>query len=105
MKRFGRPGHIKAGYLLAASSVLDAACLALLTDDAPSDATCRDRFRRFENDDFKLEDKERSGAPKKFEGKESEEVLDGDRSRTPAGLGNTLRVDESTVSKRLKVSG
>ena len=48
---------------------------------------------------------QRSGAPKKFEGKELEEVLGEDRSRTLAELGKTLQVDESTVSKRLKVLG
>ncbi|KAG5326433.1 MOS1T transposase, partial [Pseudoatta argentina] len=32
-------------------------------DNALSDTTCRDRFRRFKNNDFELEDKERSGAP------------------------------------------
>ena len=41
-------------------------------DNALSDTTCRDRFRRFKNNDFKLEDKERSGAPKKLEDKELE---------------------------------
>lgn len=74
-------------------------------DNALSDTTCRDWFRRFKNNDFKLEDKERSGAPKKFEDKELEEILDADRSQTLAELGKTLQVDESTVSKRLKVLG
>ncbi|KAG5324977.1 MOS1T transposase, partial [Pseudoatta argentina] len=32
-------------------------------DNALSDTTCRDWFRRFKNNDFELEDKERSGAP------------------------------------------
>ncbi|KAG5307607.1 MOS1T transposase, partial [Pseudoatta argentina] len=52
-------------------------------DNALSDTTCRDWFRRFKSNDFELEDKERSGAPKKLE-----QLL--------------LQVDESTVSKRLK---
>ena len=34
------------------------------SDNALSDTTCRDWFRRFKNNDFKLEDKERSGALK-----------------------------------------
>ena len=42
-------------------------------DKALSDTTCRDWFRRFKNNDFKLEDKERCGAPKKFEEKESKD--------------------------------
>ncbi|KAG5310810.1 MOS1T transposase, partial [Pseudoatta argentina] len=45
-------------------------------DDALSDTTCRDWFRRFKNNDFELEDKERSGAPKKFQDKELEQLLD-----------------------------
>ena len=49
-------------------------------------------------------DKERSEIWK-FEDKELEEIFDEDRSQTLAELGNTLQVDESTVSKRLKVLG
>lgn len=44
-------------------------------DNALSDTTCRDWFRRFKNNDFELEDKERSGAPKKFEDRGLEERL------------------------------
>ena len=55
-------------------------------DNALSDTTFRDWFRRFKNNDFKLEDKECSGAPKKFEDKELEEILDEDRSQTLAEL-------------------
>ena len=69
-------------------------------DNALSDTTCRDWFRRFKNNDFKLEDKGRSGAQKKYEDKELEEILDEDRSQTLAKLGKTLQVDESTVSTR-----
>ncbi|KAG5314636.1 MOS1T transposase, partial [Pseudoatta argentina] len=52
-------------------------------DNALSDTTCRDWFRRFKNNDFELEDKERSGAPKKFQDKELEQLFDitGDRYR------------------------
>ncbi|KAG5325797.1 MOS1T transposase, partial [Pseudoatta argentina] len=45
-------------------------------DNALSDTTCRDWFRRFKNNDFELEDKERSGAPKKFQDDELEQLLD-----------------------------
>ncbi|KAG5309752.1 MOS1T transposase, partial [Pseudoatta argentina] len=69
------------------------------------DTTCRDWFRRFKNNDFQLEDKERSGAPKKFEDKELEQLLDEDPSQTLSELGKILQVDESTVSKRLKGLG
>ncbi|KAG5319567.1 MOS1T transposase, partial [Pseudoatta argentina] len=74
-------------------------------DNALSDTTCRDWFRRFKNNDFQLEDKERSGAPKKFQDKELEQLLDEDPSQTLSELGKILRVDESTVSKRLKGLG
>ncbi|KAG5327098.1 MOS1T transposase, partial [Pseudoatta argentina] len=71
-------------------------------DNALSDTTCRDWFRRFKNNDFELEEKERSGAPKKFQDKELEQLLDEDPSQTLSELGKILQVDESTVSKRLK---
>ena len=35
--------------------------------NALSDTTCRNWFRRFKNNDFKLEDKKRPGVPKKCE--------------------------------------
>ncbi|KAG5324946.1 MOS1T transposase, partial [Pseudoatta argentina] len=74
-------------------------------DNALSDTTCRDWFRPFKNNDFELEDKERSGAPKKFQDKELEQLLDEDPSQTLSELGKILQVDESTVSKRLKGLG
>ncbi|KAG5313215.1 MOS1T transposase, partial [Pseudoatta argentina] len=74
-------------------------------DNALSDTTCRDWFRRFKNNDFELEDKERSGAPKKFQDKELGQLLDEDPSQTLSELGKILQVDESTVSKRFKGLG
>ncbi|GBP03845.1 Mariner Mos1 transposase [Eumeta japonica] len=74
-------------------------------DNALSDTTCKDCFRRFKNNDFELEDKERSGAPKKFEDEKLEKLLHQDRCQTLTELGKTLQVDESTVSKCLKVLG
>ncbi|KAG5314669.1 MOS1T transposase, partial [Pseudoatta argentina] len=74
-------------------------------DNALSDTTCRDWFRRFKNNDFQLEDKERSDAPKKFQDKELEQLLDEDPSQTQSELGKILQVDKSTVSKRLKGLG
>ncbi|KAG5321249.1 MOS1T transposase, partial [Pseudoatta argentina] len=66
---------------------------------------CRDWFRRFKNNDLELGDKERSGAPTKFQDKELEQLLDEDPSQTLSELGKILQVDESTVSKRLKGLG
>ncbi|GBP26172.1 Peptidyl-prolyl cis-trans isomerase-like 2 [Eumeta japonica] len=48
-------------------------------DNALSDTTCRNWFRRLKNNDFELEDKERSGALIKFEDGKLEELLDQDR--------------------------
>ena len=79
--------------------------VAIYGDNALSGTTCSDWFRHFNNNNFKLENKKCFGAPKKFEDKEFEEILDEDRSQTLAELGKTLQVDESTVSKRLKVLG
>lgn len=74
-------------------------------DNALSNTTCRDWFRRFKNNDFELEDKERSGAPTKFEDEELKALLDQDPCQTLVELGKTLQVDASTVSKRLKALG
>ena len=60
-------------------------------------------FDTSKSNDFKLEDKERSGAPKKFEGKDLEGIPDEDRSQTLAELGETLQFDESTVQKCCKM--
>ena len=46
----------------------------------------RDWLQRFKNNDFKFEDKERSGTPKKFKDIELEEILDENRSQTLAEL-------------------
>ena len=48
----------------------------ILVETYGDNAPCRDCFRRFKNNYFKLEDKERSGAPKKFEDKELGEIFD-----------------------------
>ncbi|GFV41580.1 hypothetical protein TNCV_3627311 [Trichonephila clavipes] len=52
------------------------------------------------NNDFELEDKERSGSSKKFEDNELEELHDQGPCLTLAELGKSLQVDGSTVLKR-----
>ena len=44
-------------------------------DNAPTDKSCREWFRRFKNGDFRVEDKPRCGQSKKFEHKELETLL------------------------------
>ena len=45
-------------------------------DKALSDTTCRDWFKRFENNDFELDAKDSFGAPNKFEDENLEELLE-----------------------------
>ncbi|EFN78693.1 Histone-lysine N-methyltransferase SETMAR, partial [Harpegnathos saltator] len=67
-----------------------------------SETTCRGWFRRFKNDDFDVEDKERSGAPKKFEDEDLEALVDEDPCQTQNELAESLGVDHTTVAKHLK---
>ena len=57
-----------------------------------------------QNNDFDVNDKERPGQPKKFENGELEALLQEDSCQT-LKESETLNVDESTVSKRLKAMG
>jgi len=74
-------------------------------ESAPSDKSCREWFRKFKNGDFSVEDKERSGQPKKFEDEELETLLDQDSCQTQGELAKTLKVTQQAISKRLKVAG
>ena len=67
--------------------------------------TCRDWFRRFKNNDFYVEDKERSGTPKNFEDEELEKLLHENSCKAQVEIAESLRVDHTTVSKRLKALG
>ena len=67
--------------------------------------TCQKWFSWFKSGNFKLEDKERSGQPKKFEDQELESLLDEDPCQTLQDLAESLEVNFSTVSKRLRVMG
>ena len=62
-------------------------------------------MKRFKSGDFDVEDKERSGQPKKFEDEELEALLDEDPCQTQQELAESLGVDRSTVGKRLKTMG
>lgn len=74
-------------------------------ESAPSDKSCREWFRRFKSGDFSVEDKERSGQPKKFEDEELETLLDQDSCQTQEELAKTLEVTQQAISKRLKAAG
>jgi len=49
-------------------------------DTAPTDKSCREWFRRFKDGDFSVEDKPRSGQPKK--NKDLETLFKEDQSQT-----------------------
>jgi len=59
-------------------------------DTAPTDKSCREWFRHFKDGDFSVEDKPRSGQPKKFEDKELETLLEEDQSQKE--LAESLRI-------------
>jgi len=75
------------------------------SDHAPSKTTCRDWFRRSKNNDFDVEVKKRSVAPKRFEDDELKGLLHENSCQTLAELAKSLGVDHITVPKRLKVLG
>ena len=74
-------------------------------DAALSERSCREWFQKFKNDEFDVEDKERSGRPKVYEDAELETLLDEDSCQTQKELALTLRVTQQTISFRLKSLG
>ena len=70
-------------------------------DDAPSETTCRDWFRRFKDGDFHVDDHPREGRPKTFEDAELEALLDEDSCQTQEDLASALGVTHQAISKRL----
>ena len=75
------------------------------SDNVLPETICRDWFRHFKNNDFDVEDKDRSGAPKRFEEEELEALLHEDSCQVQVELAESLEVDHKTVSKRLKALG
>ena len=71
---------------------------------ASIDKSChREWFRRFKDGDFKdeVEEKLRSGQPKKFEDKELEALLEEDQSQTQEELAKSLGIIQQ-ISIRLR---
>ena len=71
-------------------------------DNAPTDKSCREWFRRFKNSDFNIEDKLLCGQRKKFEDKELEALLDEDPTQMQEEIADKLGVTQQAVSVRLK---
>ena len=72
------------------------------SDHTLSETTCRDWFRSFKNNDFYVENKEHSAAPKKFEDEELETLLHEYSCQTHAERAESLGVDHTTVLECLK---
>jgi len=76
------------------------------SDTAPTDKLCREWFRRFKDgafQGFNVEDKPRSGQPKKFEDKELEALLEEDQPQEE--LTESLEVTQQAVSVQLRAMG
>ena len=71
-------------------------------DTAPIDKSCREWFQCFKDGDFSVEDKPRSGQPKKFEDKELQALLEENQSQTQEELAESLGVIQQAVSVRLR---
>lgn len=72
---------------------------------APSTTMCKDWFKRFRNGDFDVEDKLRSGRPKRFEDCDLKALIDADPSQSRAQLAATLGMCKSMISTRLDAMG
>jgi len=70
-------------------------------DTASTDKSCREWFRRFKDEDFSVEDKPRSGQPKKFKDKELEALLEEDQNQMQEKLAE-LGITQQAVSVQLR---
>lgn len=85
-----------------------AACKSIcetLGDNIVSIATVKRWFARFKDGDFDLEDKERTGAPRKAEDDEIQALLDEDPCQTQQQLADQLGITQQEVSIRLRAMG
>ena len=73
-------------------------------EHALAERTCQKWFEPFKISDCGLEDEERPGQPKKFEGEELEALLDKDFCITQEELAESLGVTQAAISKRLKAA-
>ena len=92
--------HLKESVAGCHRLLIEAYC-----NQTPTIQTVENWFRRFKSEDFDLEDKERPRQPKKFGDTELEAFLDQDACVTLEMMAHELKVDVSTVSKRLKAMG
>ena len=74
-------------------------------DNALSDTTCRDWFRRFKDGNFDLSDKKRENRPRKVEDHELQALLDQDDTQSQKMLAEQLGVTQPAISMRLHAMG
>ena len=74
-------------------------------DAALSGTTFRDRFSRFKDGDFDVEDLPGQGRPKTLEDAELEALLDEDPCQTQEELASALGITHQAISKRLHALG
>lgn len=87
-----------------AAKACDSIC-SILGEGTVSHSTCKFWFRRFKDGDFDVSDQPRSGAPRKLEGDDLEELLRENPAQTQEELAEQLGVDRSTVARRLHEMG
>ena len=74
-------------------------------DNALSETTCRDWFRRYNNDNFHLSDKKRENRPRKVEDCQLQALLDEDDTQSQKMLAEQLGVSQAAISIRLHAMG
>ena len=74
-------------------------------DNALSETTCRDWFRRFNDDNFDLSDKKRENRFRKAEDCQLQALLDEDDTQSQKMLAEQLGVSQAVISMRLHAMG
>jgi len=70
-------------------------------DNALSETTCRDWFRRFNDDNFDLNDKKRENRPRKVKDCQLQALLDEDDTQSQKMLAEQLGVSQAAISMRI----
>ena len=74
-------------------------------DNALSETTCRDWFRRFNDNNFDLSDKKPENRPRKVEDCQLQAFLDEDNTQSQKMLAEQLGVSQAAISMRLHAMG
>jgi len=74
-------------------------------DNASSETTCKDWFRRFKDDNFDLSDKKRENRLRKIEDCQLQALLDEDNTQSQKMLAEQLGISQVAISMRLHAMG